>query len=808
MSAGTQIFAAGEDERKVILRSLAGRGCRFIVLAFALSLVLVPQHARGAEKVLMSVIVNSEQRGDFTFLLVQDNAVLFPRRALVDLGLVHLPDTKSRVIGGEEYVNLRDLDPALSYEIDMKSVTLTITAAPSMFTRQIKHYQHERPPGLQVLTDPSAYVNYSLGYSVDSGRQSFSLPWEAAINTGKGLLYSSFMINRDNGQDRSVRLNTNYTVDDMGHLRRFVFGDFAAASGGLGGGGSFAGFSMSKYYGLNPYLVRNAGLTIQGTAATPSAVRVYLDGQLVRSDSVAPGAFELQGIANLGGLQNYSLVIRDAYGRETTINNSVYLTPTLLKAGFDEYSFNFGLSRERLGQESNQYRDPTLITFYRKGITSYFTTGVNFEANSNVMNLGVENEFPLQRAGDMKVSLAASQSEQRTGNASIVAYQYLRRAFNVLVMMEQGTHDYATVSMPVGMNTLKRVLQLSFGFNIATLGGISLSAADSKHYMITDNRRYSLSYSARISKNISLFVTGSRTTTNDTTFVAHTQYDIFANIMMLLGSTSSGGVNISRTDSGNSEGAFLFQNPPLGEGVGYQINVDSARRGAAGDRQTSGVGMLNYNGPYGKYEIGYRRDGQSEQYSLQAAGAVAYVDKGVYWGRPIFDGFAVVKVSDIEGVRVMEDNQEIGRTNGDGKVMVPQLISYYENRLTIDDHDIPVNYEIDNLDKDVSPQYRGGGLVEFSAKKLQGITGHLNIQDDKQHQVKSAEYWGLGLKVADKTIDVVIGKGGEFYLENIPSGTYKTRAFEKEKSCYFDMVIPKSKEMMLDLGEITCVVAH
>jgi P pilus assembly chaperone PapD len=47
------------------------------------------------------------------------------------------------------------------------------------------------------------------------------------------------------------------------------------------------------------------------------------------------------------------------------------------------------------------------------------------------------------------------------------------------------------------------------------------------------------------------------------------------------------------------------------------------------------------------------------------------------------DAFAVVKVGDVAGVRVMASNQLVGRTNRRGEAVVPNLVSYYGNRLSI-----------------------------------------------------------------------------------------------------------------------------
>ena len=56
-------------------------------------------------------------------------------------------------------------------------------------------------------------------------------------------------------------------------------------------------------------------------------------------------------------------------------------------------------------------------------------------------------------------------------------------------------------------------------------------------------------------------------------------------------------------------------------------------------------------------------------------------------------------MADLKGVKVKYSNQEIGVTNKNGEVVVPDVISYNENKISIDIKDLPVNYEIKEIQK-------------------------------------------------------------------------------------------------------------
>jgi hypothetical protein len=69
---------------------------------------------------------------------------------------------------------------------------------------------------------------------------------------------------------------------------------------------------------------------------------------------------------------------------------------------------------------------------------------------------------------------------------------------------------------------------------------------------------------------------------------------------------------------------------------------------------------------------------------------------------------------------------------------------------------------------------------------------------------KPAEYIEFKMIVDGKELLSPTGKGGEFYLENIKPGKYRGELKYVDKTYTFDIIIPKSDEMLIDLGEIIC----
>ncbi|MEK6696150.1 MAG: fimbria/pilus outer membrane usher protein, partial [Candidatus Deferrimicrobiota bacterium] len=185
-----------------------------------------------------------------------------------------------------------------------------------------------------------------------------------------------------------------------------------------------------------------------------------------------------------------------------------------------------------------------------------------------------------------------------------------------------------------------------------------------------------------------------------------------------------------------------------------------------------------------------------------AYGGVAFVGETIGFSRPITDSFGLVSVGGLEGIRVYHNNQEMGRTDGRGKLFLPSLGSYYENRISIADKDVPIEYSLREVLKVVSPPLRSGSRIPFEVKRIQAVTGTLGLRRDGEW--KPAEYVEVRLPVEGREIAFPTGKGGEFYVEDLGPGTHVATVEQEGKRCLFEMKVPATDDMIVDLGRLTC----
>jgi len=772
-----------------------------LLLATALLASLSPAWAQQGDQVPVHVILNAQDMDDLVVTVTAENEVWLRWGELGKMGLVNWPEALRRP--DETAVSLASLAPHLKYALDLKELRLDLTAEPELFEKHIVNLGYVPPKDIRYAQNDSGYLNYSLGVSGAEGSPSnrVALPLEAAVRLGSTLAYSSFSYQHTGSEDLAVRMLTNLNWDDTAARSRLTVGDFSATSGPLGGGGIFGGVSLATNYSLTPYFVRYPQLSVSGVAATPSEVRVFVNDQLVKTEKFTPGLFELNNVPLAIGAGEVKLVITDAYGREQTVPLPFYLSTQMLKPGLHEYSYNLGYARQALGLQSDDYGDAALLGFHRYGFADWLTAGLSAEGDSHVARLGASATVLLWRLGEFSLTTTNSSGETAQGSAYLADYRYLTKHFGVDVFTQSQTRDYSTLSLGARDDKDKLLNGASLGLNGEFLGSLSLNYRMEQPYLAAATDTTTVFYTRPLLRQeVSLNLRAARVVTHKPTGLS-TSNEVFAGIVWNLGQNRSLTASRDNLDGQNLDTLTLQKNTPQGPGVGYRVELD--RRD--GQAQDDGYGTNSYvqlNGQHGSYSANYLRTNGSNSGTVTAAGSVAYIDHGVYLSRPIPDSFALVRMSGMEGVRAYASNLEAGTTNSQGEMVIPSLLAYFGNDISIDERDVPVNYSIPVLRQHIAPPYRTGVVLDFSLTKLQATVGTLFIVSAGKKT--AAELAAISLVVAGKTVEAVVGRGGEFYLENIPAGTHMMHVLWKDQKCDVTLKVPKSEELFVNVGELTC----
>jgi outer membrane usher protein len=272
-----------------------------------------------------------------------------------------------------------------------------------------------------------------------------------------------------------------------------------------------------------------------------------------------------------------------------------------------------------------------------------------------------------------------------------------------------------------------------------------------------------------------------------------TDPEILAGLTIGLGHHTTADVQLQRSAGQDGVRAEIRKSLGTANGLGYSLQTDSLT-----DTHSSTV---QYQTSFGRYEIA-----ADPQHLRDATGSISgglvYIGGALIPTRPLKDSFALARVG-VPNVRVFASNQEIGRTNRRGDLLVTSLLAHYANELHIADKDIPMDYEVGDTNVTVVPPTRGGVLANFPVKLLQSFAGRVQMIIIGEPFPPS-----LGLvdvNAAGETMTLPLGREGEFYVENISPGTYPAQLNIGVVTCKFNLVIPSTEAAFTDLGVISCV---
>lgn len=752
---------------------------------------------------VLKVILNSEPKGEFFAQITGDGDFLVKKEDLKAIGFRE-PQGKVLTVGGEVYLALQSME-GINFVFNPKTVSLEIQASPHLLTPKTIDFLPERQAKVYYPKDASAFLNYRFDYQASNSFhfENLNVTTELGARFDDFLFVSESVYKKSRGEEDFVRLMNQVVYDRRETLQRAVAGDFYASSGELGSTLNLGGFSFSKIYQIDPYLIRYPMLNFSESLFLPSDVEVYLDGTLIRKERLSPGELALKNISYYGGYRTVDVVIRDAFGREQRLSAPFYFTDVLLRKGLHEYSYNAGFLREDFGVKGDEYGALAFSAFHRYALSDSFNIGGHAEGTRDLMNLGPQALFGLGGWGLLNISLSASAGkDNRDGLAGLLSHGYQGREWGTRLFFKGYTKNYSTITPPVAGEQPKFESGAGLGFGTRFLGSLSADFAYLQKYQGADRKVGTVAYSRNVTSNSTVSVS----------YRSVKEREYANEFFVLFNYYPWKDISLSATwqkEKGKTAGGLQLQkNPPVGEGYGFRLNMDRSELDS-GKFNTLNP-FLQYNGPWGIYTAEYRGEygdrGQIDAYQLSAAGGLGYVGKSLGLSRPMSDSFGLVKVGEIEGVMVYQDNQPIGRTNSSGKVFVPNLNSYVDNQIRIQDKDIAIDYGITEVTKYVSPPLRSGSFVQFETKKIQAIIGKLGIKIGER--VQPVEFQEVHLDVEGREITFPTSRGGEFYLENIKPGRYRATIPLSDKSCSFDLVVPKNDEMIIDQGDLVCEEIH
>ena len=694
---------------------------------------------------------------------------------------------RRETVEGQVFVSVASLAPQVRFTLDPETLVLGLTVPAEWLGKTVVNLGLARPGGVVYSSETSAFLNYAVNWHDFKNVDAFG---EAGLSLHGNLLTTTFTRAVDGSFVRGL---SSYVVDDLPRLRRWVAGDSVATAGGLGGSVFMGGLSVSRDFDLDPYFVRYPTLSLSGAVTTPSTVDVYVNGSLVRREPLPPGTFDLTNLSVPTGSGLTRVVIRDAFGQEHALTNPFYASTAVLGKGLQDYGYDLGFVRDQVSTESDDYGSLVFIGHHRVGLTDTLTVGARVEGGKGVVNGGPEAALRLP-VGELGGAFAVSRDDGDTGFAGSLVYRYIGQPVNYGAFVQAFSSRYANVSLNAGQDRPLLDASAFVGAQVGRRVGLTLQYTVSELRDGASSRSASLAANVALIQDASLFVSGARTRRG-----GQNSNDVFLGLSYFLGASTTASASYQRVEGTGLGTVDVQKSLPLGTGFGYRVN--GTREGG----QNGGLADVQYQGPYGLYEATYQRTSGQDAKTLSVSGAVVAIGGEVFPARPVGDAFALIQVPGVGGVTGLSSNQPVGRTSDAGNLLVPELSSYYGNRIAIADQDLPLDYDVETTEKTVAPPFRGGAIVTFPVRKVQGVRGTVVLDAGGGREVIPA-FGEMAVEAGGTRLESPIGAEGEFYLENVPSGSRPAVVTFRETTCHFTLEVPVSDRPSIDLGPLRCAI--
>lgn len=762
------------------------------------------------KEIILSVIINGEKKGDI-FVFIKEKTFYLPIEEMKKMGIKKI-DAETIKIDGQDYFILDSWREA-KYEFIEEKLELSLTLPPEILPEKLITFYPKRRPGVIIPEQNSFFLNYRFDYSDMEDFSDFYINHELGLRLSDVTLLSTGFFHEK--REKYIRLNTSLYYDNRENLTRLILGDFTTPSGPLTYGAPMAGISYFRCFDLDPYFIYRP--TFGLTTFTPyrSEVEVYLDSLLIRREVVPPGGVNLSDIYYYGGRRDVTVLIKDPFGRITYIKYPFYFTDLMLKKGLREFFYAVGFLRKDYSVESNRYSNLAFLMMEKYGYTDYLNIGGRFEGVPayDFYNLTAEAKIMLNKLGVFSFLPSLSKSETGKGWALMGSYSYQEEKLSLrvtgLLSSEQYKNSYLTQDEE---NKLKRSFSTGISYFMNDFGSLSVDYIHNR-YKKEESNTITVGYSKSIGGNITVFANLQKN------FGRQHSTSVFAGVTFYPKKDYTLSARYEKSSERTAEVLQASKTPPTGAGYGWRVNLEREKTDAYSYTVNP---YFQYKASYGVYEAeGVIRENKNkthESYRFAFSGAILYTAGHLGFSRPVTDSFALVKASNVENTRVTLNGEVMGKTNKKGYLFLPELSSYNDNIISINDKDIPMEYDIYVKEAFVSPWYKSGFCLEFPVERKYRYSGFLKGKIDEkliplefidiviETRARKEEEKNNCIKLVKREVleylKVATAKDGEFYIEELNPGNYKAKIVYNGKSSEFELTLPESRELVIELGEI------
>jgi outer membrane usher protein len=549
---------------------------------------------------------------------------------------------------------------------------------------------------------------------------------------------------------------------------------------------------------------------------------VLVNGARVLSSQAQPGPFQVPQLPVVTGAGQVQVAVTDALGRQVTATLPFYASASLLSPGLQTWSVEAGLVRRNWGVISNDYGDFAASGTYRRGLTDRLTIEAHAEGTKGEFMAGggiVANalDFAIVNLGG-----AFSTAQGREGGQLSVGIERTDHRFSfgaAAVLATSGFRDVAAMnSDPVPT----RQITANASYYVGHWGSIGLAwvevdrPASNTLVSVAGPPAFSPPGGPQPPSGVAIgngslpFIPAQSSqvlTASYSVQLFHRAFvyaDAFQDFAHRGGYGASIGVTVplGRRSSVTASGVYDTGSPAYGQ-LQVQQNVSNVgdfgyQAYVAGPSNPHEFGQLQYKSPWGLFTAGVDHLDGETTFRLEAQGALSFADSRLFASNSVYQSFAVVDTGGVGGVRVLYENRPEGVTDASGRLLVPDLLSWDVNRISIDPADVPVDAQVAYIDRQVRPPDRSGVVVKFPIRRTNGAL--LVLVDASGHPLPV----GSVVTLEPAGVASPVGYDGEAFVENLGRTNRLLVQLPNDGQCVVSFGYTPTPGTIPKIGPLTC----
>ncbi|EHN8793085.1 fimbrial biogenesis outer membrane usher protein [Enterobacter kobei] len=574
----------------------------------------------------------------------------------------------------------------------------------------------------------------------------------------------------------------------------------------------FRGAQLASDDEMIPDSQRGYAPVVRGIARGNSAqVTIRQNGYVIYQTTVPAGAFEITDMYPTGGSGDLYVTIKEADGSEQSMVVPYASLPVLQREGRLQFSLTAGQYRAYDSSiEKTPFSQGTLLYGVGKGMTLYggaqlaqpyraFAAGVGQNLGGlGALSVDVTQAWSTpqndkeQQGQSWRLRYSKSLAETGT-HLAVAGYRYSTEGFYDLADVLESYRDKPS-SMRTERKRNRAELTLSQDLGgergYLSVGAISEDYWDNRRKTTSWNMSYNnswngISYSLNYAMNRNTAGGGQYTGGKNSERDDVLSLNLSIPLDKWLGK-SFASYNVSSSPARGTVNTVGLNGTALEDN---SLNWNLTQSHASQEQSNSGYGSVNYRGTYGEVNGAYSQSAGQRNLSYGLQGSIVAHAGGITAGQPMGETFGLVKVPGASNVAIQ--NQTGIRTDYRGYALVPNLMPYRRNDVTLNTSTLDEDVDLKQTSRSVVPTRGALVRAEYRAQVGQRVMMTLIRADGKP-----VPFGATVVNDADPDAgSSIVGDGGQVYLAGLSSeGTLKVQwGNDAQRQCRVTYRLSKPK---------------